>query len=637
MPKTIYLLLSCQISDDIFYCAMFIRKKEVVCKKTGKKYSYCKLVESVQTKKGSRQRLIMHIGKLELSKSQIKTLGKILELRISGRTETVIFPELSQLVDDLMERYNAKIEIKKQQSEEEKVANYQTVDLNTLSTKNHRSYGQEFVIISFWERLGIDKILKDLGFSNKETCLAKAIIAGRLISPGSELHTYNWFQKRSSLKELMKYNLSDVGKDAFYEIGDLLYLHKEKIERQLRKNTQKEYSLKDSIYLYDLTNTYFEGAKLKSKLAKHGKSKEKRYDCPLVTLALVVDQNGFPVYSEIYEGSQSESDTLEETLKKIFSKSQSAVVKPKKCSIIMDRGIATKDNIAYLRKEKYSYFVVERKNTVKNYKQEFTEREGFTEYKTSNLDKVFLKKIEEEKCTKLLVFSTGKDRKEKAIIGNKEARFITDANRLISSNAKGNIVLVDKINIRIGRLKERYGAVSGSHKFVIELDKAKPKRVTSISLKSTNKAPIKKEFSGCYVIETDRKGYSEKEIWDIYMQLSNVEAAFRSMKSELGTRPIYHQLDKRVKAHLFITVFAYSILHSIEYELGEKGMNKSWKTINETLSTHQRSTVILKGKNGIQHTIRISGDPEKCHSNIYEKLKLKFKPYYKYAEQKLTL
>jgi hypothetical protein len=478
---------------------MFIRKKEVVCKKTGKKYSYCKLVESVQTDQGSRQRLIMHIGKLDLSKSQIKILGKILELRISGKTETVIFPELKQLADNLMEGYNSKIEIKKQQSEEEKAANYQTVDLNTIATKNHRSYGQEFVIISFWERLGIDKILKDLGFSNKEICLAKAIIAGRLISPGSELHTFNWFQKRSSLKELMKYDLSDVGKDAFYEIGDLLYFYKEEIERQLRKNSQKEYSLKDSIYLYDLTNTYFEGAKLKSNLAKYGKSKEKRYDCPLVTLALVVDQNGFPVYSEIYEGSQSEPETLQETLKKIFSKSQSAAVKPKKCSIIMDRGIATAENIAYLKENKYSYFIVERKNVVKDYKQEFTEKEGFTEYKTSNSDKVFLKKIEEDNCTKLLVYSTGKDRKEKAIIGNKEARFIADANRLIASNAKGSIVLADKINIRIGRLKERYGAVSGIHKFIVELDKTKPKRVISISLKATNKEPVKKEFSGCYV------------------------------------------------------------------------------------------------------------------------------------------
>ncbi len=467
--------------------------------------------------------------------------------------------------------------------------------------------------------------------------MAKVIIAGRIISPGSELHTFNWFQKRSSLKELLKYDLSDVGKDAFYEIGDLLYLHKEEIERQLRKNTQKEYSLKDGIYLYDLTNTYFEGAKLKSNPAKYGKSKEKRYDCPLVTLALVVDQNGFPVYSEIYEGSQSEPATLEETLKKIFSKSQSSAVKPERCSIIMDRGIATTENIAYLKKHKYSYFVVERKNVVKDYKQEFTEREGFTEYKTSDSDKVFLKKIEEENCTKLLVFSTGKDRKEKAIIGNKEARFIADANRLIDSNSKGNIVLIDKINIRIGRLKERYGAVSGSQKFVTESDKAKPERVISISLKPTNKEPIKKEFSGCYVIETDRKGYSEKEIWDIYMQLSNVEAAFRSMKSELGTRPIYHQLDKRIKSHLFITVFAYSILHSIEYELGRQGINKSWKTINETLSTHQRSTVILKGKNGIQHTVRISGDPEKCHNEIYENLKLEFKPYRKHSEQRLRL
>ncbi|MCP4354883.1 MAG: IS1634 family transposase [Proteobacteria bacterium] len=616
---------------------MFIRKKEVVCKKTGKKYSYCKLVESVQTEHGPRQRLILHLGKLELSKVEIKTLGKILEFRISGKRETVIVPVLSQLADEFIEKYNSTIEQQNSKTLEKEQANYQSVDLNTVTTKNHRSYGPEFVTSSFWKKLGIDSILSELGFSSKEICLAKAIVLGRIISPGSELHTYNWLQNRSSLNEEMKFNLNNVGKDAFYEIGDLLFQFKDEIEKQLRINTSKFYSLKNTIYLYDLTNTYFEGAKLKSDLAKHGKSKEKRYDCPLVTLALVVDQLGFPVYSEIYKGNQSEPETLKETLDKIFAKSQSAVVKPVDCSIIMDRGIATSENKDYLKENGFSYFVVDRKNNLNEYKKDFADKNEFTEYKTSSSDSVFLKKVEKEDVSQVLVFSTGKDRKEKSIIGKKEERFLTDVERLISSNQKGNIVQSDKINVRIGRLKERYGAIANSYSITLVPDKSKPEKVLSISHKKNGKQPVKKEFSGCYIIETDKKGYSAKEIWDIYMQLNQVEAAFRSMKSELGTRPIYHQLDDRIKSHLFITVFAYSILHSIEYELGQNGMNKSWKTIKQTLSTHQRSTIVLKGENDTMHSIRVTGNPEKDHREIYEKLNIKFKPNRKYEMLNMRL
>jgi hypothetical protein len=240
------------------------------------------------------------------------------------------------------------------------------------------------------------------------------LILGRIISPGSELHTYKWFQNLSSLNEFSNYDLSKTGKESFYIVGDLLFNIKENLEQSLRQNTKSEYKLNDTIYLYDLTNTYFETSKPNSELAKFGRSKEKRNDCPLVTLALVVDKNGFPVYSEIYEGNKSEPATRPEILTKIFANINSHVIQPS-ISIAMDRGIATAENLTYLKENNYSYFIIERRETVKDYKEEFTFKKDFTKYELKQENNVYLKKIEKENCSQVLVFSEGREQKEKAI------------------------------------------------------------------------------------------------------------------------------------------------------------------------------------------------------------------------------
>jgi len=604
---------------------MFIRKKEVIEKKSGKVYSYYRLVESVAVEGTVKQRTVLYLGKLDLSKDQLKILAKLIESRIHGKTETVFFAELSDLADSFYLKYQAKLEKEAKQVAKAKTADYREIDITTVSTEDHRSYGSEFVLNSFWKKLKMGQILSSAGFSNKEKAISKALILGRIISPGSELHTYNWYQNRSSLNEFSGYDLSNTGKDSFYTVGDMLYNCKDLIEPQLRKNIQEEYSLKDTIYFYDLTNTYFESSKAGSKLADFGHSKEKRYDCPLVTLALVVDKQGFPIYSKIYEGNKSEPQTLSEVLEKVIKNNYSSSVCKPEFSIIMDRGIATSDNIQYLKENGYSYFVIERRNSVKDFKSEFSDKTNFVEYKTSEKKSVFLHKIESENTAKVLVYSIGKEIKEKAIIQNKEQHFLEDLDKFIKSNSQGNIVRSDAVHQRIGRYKQKYGAIASSYNIKLIFDQERSDRVVSISYtKNKRKVPPKKEFAGCYVIETDKNSYSAKTIWDTYMGLHHVESAFRAMKSELGTRPIFHQNDSRIRSHLFISVLAYSFLHSVEHELKKSNYKKSWESINKTLSTHQRSTVLLESKTYKLIKIRVSSKLEKSHKHIYEKMKLSF-------------
>ena len=467
--------------------------------------------------------------------------------------------------------------------------------------------------------------------SKKQRSLAKAVILGRLINPGSELATWRWFQDRTALIEMTEEDLEGVGKDSFYEIGDLLLLHKGKIEKELFEKESILFAKERKIYLYDLTNTYFEGSAKNNKLAKRAKSKEKRNDCPLVTLALMVDEQGFPVFSHIYSGNKGEPVTLEDVLKKLEDDSN-GYIGDSKPILIMDRGIATKDNVALIQSKGYPYTVINRRATEKDYEKEFSEIKGYIQGNDPTLPEgwdiaddegsVFVKKISFEKTSHILSVSRGKTAKEQSMNEQKEKRFLEDMNRLIRSFEKGNILVPVKVGERIGRIKARYPSAAKYYSIDIDISED-GKKVAKIEV---NKKPERKQGSiltGCYVIETTQTELTAIEAWKQYMTLTRVEASFQDLKSELGLRPIHHQNANRTEAHLFIGVIAYHILNSIETRLRAGNDSREWNTIKEELSTHQRSTVILKGTEKKVYHIRISGNPEQCHDEIYKTLNVK--------------
>lgn len=336
------------------------------------------------------------------------------------------------------------------------------VDLQSIAATAARSLGPELVANNEWERLNFSGILSECGFDSKEIALSKAVILGRLIEPSSDFRTWEWLTTRSSLLEMLPVDLSKIGKDLIYEISDTLLSHKLKIEKKLRNQEDLLFPGESKIFLYDLTNTYFEGSAINNTLAHHGKCKSKRSDCPLVTLALVVDNFGFPVFSQIYTGNQSEPETLVDVIKKIIE-DQQAVLWSTTPTIIMDRGIATADNIALLKEKSFDYVIIERRASEKDYIDEFKNaKETFSKIDVckksayGDANQVYIKKIENDELTcRVLCLSEGRERKERAIDTKKEERFLADIEKLQASIEKGNIKNVSKISERVGRLKEK--------------------------------------------------------------------------------------------------------------------------------------------------------------------------------------
>jgi len=552
------------------------------------------LIESRNTEKGPRNTVLLHLGRLDISADEQKLLSTLIDRKVKGYSRSVRFSDkIEQLSEQIYLKYIhslGKPDRETDSSGNESVEPDCEFSLHreSIEMSFFRSVGVELLSLHFWKQLKLDMIMKQCGFNEKEAELAKIVILGRLLSPGSELHTLHWFNHDSSLSEFFKVVKPGLPKDSLYRIADRILEQKDSIERRIRDSLKNMHSLVDQVYLYDLTNTYFEGNKFNSEICKRGKSKEKRDDCPLVTLALVVDQNGFPVYSKIYSGNQSEPMTLPEILREIYEDQEDLVDRLVLPSVIMDRGIATKDNLAYLRQKQYSYFVIERRNAVRDFKDEFHDLSSFEQTVDKRYSKLYLKKVTpSEALTKVLVYSEAKSLKERGITSKREQDFLEEAEKLISSCHREYIKERDKILIRIGRLKEKYSSIAGQYDFKLSPDPLFEGRVAKIELIDKNRKTCKSEFPGCYVVETNRSDLSARQIWDFYMKMAEVEAAFRSMKSELGTRPVYHRTDKRIEAHLFYSVLAYAILRSILYKMTPCFSSPRYSTFREMMDKPQ--------------------------------------------------
>lgn len=598
---------------------MFIREYVTNNKKTGARYVTHRLVESIKTEKGPRQRIVMHLGALSLPRSEWRKLAALLESRLAG--QLTLFeedlPEIAEAADKAFEHYKFVQTRRKERVAQKENREIVPVDLQSITTGYSRSLGPELVANTFWERLGFDQILISGGFDQKQLALAKAVIIGRLVAPASDHRTWRWFRQGTALAEILPVDLTS-GKDAFYEITDALYAKKDLLEKALRDREVTLFSVKTTLFLYDLTNTYFEGNCRKNMLAKRGKSKEKRSDCPLVTLAMVVDQLGFPVFCQIYGGKQSEPKTLEEILNELYQEGEE-LFKEHLPTIVMDRGIATKENIELLRDKHYPYIVIERRQVERDYPEEFQSvKDTFERLTPDDQQAVYVKKISFDGGCRVLCYSEGRELKERAINTLQEKRFLDAFGRLQKSIARGSILLPEKVAQRLGRLKERHPTAARLYEITVE---AADKKVTA--LKAVKKPAEQEDLNGCYVIETSHQNMTAKEIWEAYMKLTQVEGAFRSLKTDLGVRPVYHQIAGRTKAHLFISVLAYHLLISIEHALRCQGDHRLWSTLRAQLATHQRNTVIFTDADNKIHHLRVSGTPEKEHREIYRLLGVK--------------
>jgi len=594
---------------------MFIKTVKKRNKYSPKTFQYQYLVESVRTDKGPRQKFLLNLGKLTLPEVEWPLLAKRIEEILRGQEK--LFegnPEIERLATQYAQKLLRKYEAEYIESDEK---HYQSVDLDSLTNSKLRTIGAEYVSLSYLKKLELDKLLSECGFSDRDVEVASLLIIGRMVSPGSERHTHQWAQNISGLDELLGTDFSHLSLNTLYKANDMILENKSVIEKHLRDKERDLFALEEKIILYDLTNTFFEGQAAANPKAKFGHSKEKRSDCRLLTLGLVIDGKGFPKTSRVFAGNQSEPKTLLEMINTLREADPTQSDWPgEKPTVVIDAGLATEENLKEL-KPHYHYICVSRKKLMP------PESDDFILIKDDKKNKVEAQHITHNGEVFLYCKSHLKGKKEKAMQSRLEQLFEDNLKHIAESiHKKGCTKNYQKVCERIGRLKEKYSKIAKFYNITVEEKDGLADKITWQYIKDESD----QKFSGSYYLRTDRSDLSEKEIWEIYTMLTELEDAFRALKSELDIQPLYHQKEGRSDAHIFITVVGYHILHSIRTRLKQVGLNYRWATIRKLLSTQGRVTTRLETESGKTIYIRKCSEPEPFHKTIYDALNLDYVP-----------
>lgn len=601
---------------------MFIKTIPKTDKKTGKTYNYYRLCESYRIGNKPRHRPILSLGVLsELSDSKdLKLLADRIEQLLGGKL--TLFP-VTGVVETLAQKFytqivQGKLVDRVQENKVEK--NIQAVDINSVEVENVKEIGSEWMCYQAVEQLGIREYLQQAGFSTGQIDLALIHLISRAVHPASENATVEWLQLNTALCELLDKEVNSINRFKLYDISRHLYERRDGLESYLSHKTSELFDLQDKIILYDLTNTYFEGRKLGSRIAMFGPSKEKRKDAKLVTLALVVNVQGFVKYSKIYRGNIGESTTLEAVVNELSSQSSFSRRKP---MVVMDAGIADDDNLKMLKSKGYDYLCVTR-SKLKDYQA--LKQEGKPVVITDQRDSpIELLRVEKQGIddSLLYVHSQRKAQKELSMHENFTSHFETGLLQIKHGvENKGGTKKIEKVWERIGRLKEKYPSAHQYYDIQVPSD---GKQATGLVYKKI--IPVSQKKEGVYFLRTSIKEIDEVTFWDIYNTIREIEASFRILKTDLEIRPVFHQNDENMMAHLFLAVLAYQLVSTIRYQLKVKGIHHDWSHIVRIMNTQKAATVTMQNADNQKIFVRKCSKPIAQAREIYDALGYKYQPW----------
>lgn len=602
--------------------------KRIIKKNKGfeKEFAYLHLVESIRTPNGPRQRLILNLGAIDIPDSKFVALARCIEVKLLGNQElfeTSTDNEISQIAENAVSKLVKKKALpvpdanqtqsnKSKPNIDDSILNtYTPIDEQTIKVEQVRTIGVENICVDILKHYQLDKFFANQGHSQDSISCINAQIIGRMAYPGSDLSTWEWLKEKSGLFDLI-HKPDAFSLNTFYRSADLIWNLKKEIESHLKSKSDEIFKLKRKLCLLDLTNTYFEGAVEKIPMAKRGRSKEKRSDLKLITIGLMVDENGFPEGSLLFPGNISEPSSLEKMLAELKINTEQ-----EKPTVLMDAGIGTKENVEYLVSQGFPYIVVSRSDS------SAVKKEEMQVLKVSNCGTtISVKRLVEENGEVLLYcHSTGKEEKENAIV-TRQVKLFEEALKKLKENLckpKGTKNYA-KINVAIGRIKEKYPKASTIHEITVVPDE---KKENAIDIK-WERNEKRQRGAGIYLLRTSHKDLTDEEIWDTYIMLTRIERTFKTIKSDLGLRPNHHQVEMRAEAHIFISLIAYHMITAIEYKLRMQKDFRSWNTIRETMQNHVAITISYNFLNQdgseMKKHVRTSTEPDECHRQIYQAL-----------------
>jgi transposase len=593
---------------------------------TGKPSGYYRLVESYRnTDNRVCHRTILNVGFMEdVTVGQLNKIQKQLTERYERKQVLFDQEEDDPIVKKYVEGFWQRIVASKKfdLASAEKLS--RMVNMDTLQHSNAREVGAENIAYQTWDKLQLTSLLLSHGFTREQAMLAATQVVSRAVYPASELKTTRWIKENSAVCELTGYDQGKITKDKLYESALHLYKVKDALEKHLSSRTNELFDLADKIILYDLTNTYFEGEKRNSQLAKFGRSKEKRSDAKLVVLAMVVNMEGFIKYSSILEGNIADCNTLSAMIEKLASHTCRGPA-----VVVLDAGIATEENLKLIEEKGYKYLCVSR-TKLKDHK--YVPGRLTTLLDTKSGQTIRLRSVTTEKNTDyyLEVKSPSKEKKEEGMKLQFEKRFEEELQKIHTAlHSKGGVKKLDKVHERIGRAKEKYPSIQNYYIIEVSSD-AKTNLTTEITWrKDETKHQKKNDGLGIYFLRTNLNVQEEFVVWNIYNTIREIENAFRTLKTDLDLRPIYHKNDDATMAHLHLGILAYWLVNTVRHQLKHNGIHSCWREIVRI--GNAQKVITTSGTNTYDKiiTVRKCTQPNENLKNIYDILKTKHQPFVK--------
>ena len=552
------------------------------------------MVESVRTSRGPQHRVLAYLGELNAS-TETNWRKAISIFNGEGQEEQLeLFPS------DAPELPSG-----------ERVVQ---VRLDGVRWERPRDFGDLFLAHHVWKLLGLDKLLAaEMSGSDADVpweVVAFILCAARLIAPSSELALGESFYPRTALDDIAGVPVEKVNKDRLYRGLDRLHPCKSAIEAHLKNRLGALFAEPFDILLYDLTSTYFEGLAEENPAAKRGYSRDHRPDCAQIVIGLVVTKSGLPLGYEVFDGNRNDATTLEEMMAKM-----EALYGKASRIWVFDRGVASEKNLAALRAHGGAYLVGTPRVMLR--KVETALLDGNWQTVREGIEVKVVPAPDGTTDTFILCRSADRREKEAAMHDRFERKMEDGLGRLAVAIAAGRLRSRDRLWQRIGRLKAECSRVARAYDITVEGDNA------SLSLawrKDVAKAAYMRHSEGAYLLRTNLAGESEQELWHMYMQLNDAEAAFRTLKQDLSIRPVYHQIQQRVEAHVLVCFIAYAMYRTLDRLARDGGLDMTARKVLATAAMIKSGDVILPLVDGRELRLRRVSRPDKRQAEVLTRL-----------------
>ena len=543
---------------------MFLRSHQR--SKDGKGHTYWSLVETVRTADGPRQRKLCYLGELN-SSAQARWLKTVEVFNEQGEsTQLKLFP-----------------------SEVEPPANDPQVArvlLNRVRLERSRQFGASFLGLELWKRLELDRFFEqavddktaDVPWSR----VAAVLAINRLCAPGSELAIEERWYPSTALDDLLGIEEGKINDTRLYRCLDRILPHKTKLEQHLKQRYGELFGAQFDVLLYDLTSTYVEGAAENNSMMRRGYSRDHRPDCEQMVIALIVNEEGFPFSYETFDGNRADVSTMETILRMVERKYGKA-----RRIWVMDRGIVSEANLEAIRKRGGQYLVGTPRSQMKQFEAELLKDDWKQVRPEVEVKQAKLLQGEE---TYILCRTTGRKEKEKAIRQRFSNRMEDALSRLSNAITTGRLKDRNKMERRLGRIQANHPSVNDLYEVAL---RSTPEGVRLFWEMKKDGKTWRELREGAYILRTNLQAETAEELWSKYMQLTEAEASFRALKSELSIRPLFHQLEPRVKAHVMVAFLGYALWVTLKHLLKEKRMAISAEEHTQPALSPARALALL--------------------------------------------